>query len=134
MYFSSGRRKNIVRRASYRLWVILLLNLLLLTAGANPAWAHAILVQSSPALNATVQGPDVPIHLRFNVRIDGGRSRVHLLKPDGSTQLLTIAKQATPDVLDARASGLKPGVYKLHWQVLASDGHISNGIVSFTVN
>jgi methionine-rich copper-binding protein CopC len=27
-----------------------------------------------------------------------------------------------------------PGAYKLQWQVLASDGHISRGEISFTVN
>jgi methionine-rich copper-binding protein CopC len=123
-----------VCRVRDRLWAVLLLNLVLVAALAGPAWAHAILMQSNPALNATVRGPDIPIHLRFNVRIDGGRSRLHLLTPDGSTQLLTVGKQATPDVLDSQATGLKPGVYKLRWQVLASDGHISAGIVSFTVN
>lgn len=105
---------------------------MLLLVSPHSLWAHAVLMQSSPALNASVKGPDVPINLRFNVRIDGGRSRLHLLKPDGSTQML-VAKQSAPDTLQAQATGLKPGVYKLQWQVLASDGHISTGVVSFTV-
>ena len=43
-------------------------------------------------------------------------------------------KQTQPDTLESRATGLKPGAYKLHWQVLASDGHLNRGDVNFTVN
>jgi methionine-rich copper-binding protein CopC len=28
---------------------------------------------------------------------------------------------------------LKPGAYKLQWQVLAPDGHITRGVVPFSV-
>ena len=113
--------------------VSMLLTLLLLTGLSPLAWAHAILMESTPKLHATVAGPDVPIRLRFNVRVDGSRSRLHLLAPDGSLHTLPLAKQSTPDVLQSQATGLKPGAYKLKWSVLASDGHMSSGEVSFTV-
>ena len=90
-------------------------------------------MESKPALHASIQGPDVSVWLRFNVRVDGSRSRLHLLAPDGSQQTLTLAKQTNPDILQSQVSGLKPGEYKLQWQVLASDGHISRGEVAFTV-
>ena len=108
--------------------------LLILAGGAQLCWAHAILMDSSPKLNSAVKGPDFGINLRFNVRIDGGRSRVRLIAPAGTTSTLTLAKQATPDTLQTHAAGLKPGVYKLQWQVLASDGHMSKGEIPFTVN
>jgi methionine-rich copper-binding protein CopC len=110
-----------------------LLLVLLLIAGATQAWAHAILRESTPALNSTMQGPDLEISMRFNVRIDGSRSRVLLVAPDGTSSALTLATQAKPDILQARATGLKPGAYKLQWKVLASDGHMSNGVIPFTV-
>lgn len=47
---------------------------------------------------------------------------------------MTLAKQDSPDTLQSQAMGLKPGAYKLHWNVLASDGHMSKGEVPFTVN
>ena len=72
--------------------------------------------------------------LRFNVRIDGARSRVLLVAPDGTSSTLTLASQAKPDILQTRATGLKPGAYKLQWKVLASDGHMSSGEIPFTVN
>jgi methionine-rich copper-binding protein CopC len=109
--------------------------LLFLLAGMNQlGWAHAVLMDSTPKLSSTVKGPDLDINLRFNVRIDGGRSRVRLVAPDGTTSTLTLASQSKPDTLQAHAAGLKPGAYKLQWQVLASDGHMSRGEIPFTAN
>ncbi len=96
-------------------------------------FAHAVLMDSTPKQNSTVKGPDVDITLRYNVRIDGGRSRVQLIAPDGAQTTLPIAKQSSLDILQCKASGLKPGAYKLEWHVLASDGHMSKGEVPFTV-
>lgn len=96
--------------------------------------AHALLMESTPGMNATVQGPDVDVLLRFNVRIEGSRSRVHLSARDGTVTTLTVAGQAGADRIQTRAIGLKPGSYKLLWTVLASDGHVSHGEIPFTVS
>jgi copper resistance protein C len=100
---------------------------------AASAGAHAVLLESQPSLKSTVSGPDVPVKLRFNVRIDAGRSRLTLVAADGSMQTLEISQAASPDVLSAQAKGLAPGDYRLRWQVLASDGHITRGEIPFTV-
>lgn len=101
----------------------------------NPSFsrAHAVLVESSPALKSSVAGPDVPLKLRFNVRIDAARSRLTLVDPGGSSQTLDINKQESPEIISAEAKGLHPGLYRLRWQVLASDGHITRGEIPFTV-
>lgn len=111
-----------------------ILLMLLMVSATQLCWAHAILMDSSPKLNSTVKGPNFDINLRFNVRIDGGRSRVRLVTPDGTTSTLPLANQSTPDTLQTHAAGLKPGAYKLQWQVLASDGHMSKGEIPFTVS
>jgi methionine-rich copper-binding protein CopC len=98
-----------------------------------PAVAHAVLLQSNPVMNSAVSGPDVPVKLRFNVRIDALRSRLTLIRPDGSAQPLEISKQTPADTLSAEATGLAAGAYRLRWQVLASDGHITRGEIPFTV-
>ena len=116
-----------------RRWTYALIPVMLLVCGSQMLWAHAILVDSTPKANTAVKGPDVAVTLRYNVRIDGGRSRVQLIQPDGSAVPLTLAKQDSPDVLQTKATGLKPGAYKLKWNVLASDGHMSKGEVPFTV-
>jgi len=112
-----------------------LLALLLLVVFAlvsNRAYAHAILMESSPSANSTVAGPSIPIKLRFNVRIDAKRSRLELVGPDKTSTLLSTT-QPSPDMLQAMAEGLKAGAYSLRWQVLAADGHITRGEIPFNV-
>jgi copper resistance protein C len=98
-----------------------------------PLQAHAILVSSVPGLNGMVKGPDTPVRLRFNSRIDLKRSRLVLVAPNGSQQVLALTDLKAPDMLVSEAKGLAPGSYLLHWQVLASDGHITRGEVPFQV-
>ena len=100
---------------------------------ALPAFAHAVLLSSTPAPDATVRGPDIPIRLRFNSRIDAARSRLFLFGPDGTQRALTLMPASSPDVLAAHEKGLTPGKWVLRWQVLASDGHITRGEVPFRV-
>lgn len=121
-------------RRAVPLTLSVILAAFLLLGVVQPLWAHAILMASKPTSNATVKGSDLPIWLRFNVRVDGSRSRLHLVGPDGSEVSVAPPKQTAPDILESHASGLKPGSYKLLWQVLASDGHLSRGEVDFTVN
>jgi copper resistance protein C len=99
----------------------------------DAATAHAVLLESSPPSNGKVAAPDIHIKLRFNVRIDASRSRITLVRPDGATEPLVIDKPDSADTLLAQASNLAPGNYRLRWQVLASDGHITRGEIPFTV-
>ncbi len=122
-----------MRRVFYCPSILFLLAILVVTGFPQRAWAHAILMESKPALHSSVRGPEVSIWLRFNVRVDGSRSRLQLTEPDGSKQTLPLTKQSSPDILESRASGLRPGAYRLLWYVLASDGHMSTGEVAFTV-
>jgi hypothetical protein len=45
-----------------------------------------VLVSSTPQKNAAVSGPDITINLKYNSRVDGGRSTLSLLKPDGTVE------------------------------------------------
>jgi len=47
--------------------------------------------------------------------------------------MLTLQSSTTPASLDTRLTGLRAGEYKLRWQVLASDGHITRGEIPFRV-
>lgn len=110
---------------------------------AGTASAHAILVGSQPKQASEVQGPDVDVSLEFNSRIDAERSSLllvrapeseHELAPVGSgPQPLALIQTGEPNRLDAKASGLQPGTYRLRWQVLSVDGHVSRGDVTFKV-
>jgi len=87
---------------------------------AGVAQAHALLVSSK------VEGQDVI--LRYNGRVDATRSRVNLLKPDGS-EGQKIDCEAGEDLATFKChlGALAPGSYTLRWEVLSVDGHISRG-------
>ncbi len=100
--------------------------------GTSPAAAHAILVDSTPAPLGHVPAGHVALMLRYNSRVDAGRSKLVLQHAADETRLAQTAGD-TPDVLRA-ALDLAPGDYVVAWQVLATDGHITRGRVPFTVD
>jgi hypothetical protein len=101
--------------------------------GSTAARAHAIVVSSQPAAGAVVQGKSLAVVVRFNSRIDPVRSRLLLVRADGSSTTLELSDTKKPDTLTATVGELAPGSYRLRWQVLAVDGHITRGDIPFTV-
>lgn len=106
----------------------LVVALVLLPVSAS---AHAILVESQPAAGGTIAPGQTRVVLRYNSRIDQGRSRLTLRGTDAEMTLPLAA--ATPTDQLAADADFTPGTYILHWQVLAVDGHITRGDVRFTV-
>ena len=111
----------------------ILLLTVLMAASPRMALAHAVLLSSTPQKNAAVTGPDVTISLKYNSRVDGARSSLSLVKPDGSVEKIGALTQPLPDTLSATGHKLAKGAYVLRWQVLSSDGHITRGEVPFQV-
>ena len=124
---NAGPRTGCLRQRGRGGHLVILLLLATLSASA-----HAILKESLPAPHSVVSGPDIEIRLRFNSRIDAGHSRVYL---DGGShpQQIEISRQAAPDTLLGHAKNVTAGEYRIQWQILAVDGHITRGEVPFTV-
>jgi copper resistance protein C len=97
------------------------------------ALAHAVLVQSTPTINATVEGPEVAVSMKFSSRVDGARSTILLSTFDGKAKPVAIEHQNTPDTLTTHFTHLGPGKYAIRWQVLATDGHVTRGEIPFRV-
>jgi methionine-rich copper-binding protein CopC len=97
-----------------------------------PAMAHAILIDSVPAINSTIPPGTVALTLHYNSRIDRERSRLTLIAPDKSQTRLAIGRDGPGDVMTTTAD-LPPGDYVVRWQVLATDGHITRGDLPLTV-
>jgi copper resistance protein C len=95
------------------------------------AFAHAHLLTSTPQADGTVHGPAIAIDLKFNSRVDGSRSHLDLLRPDGKVESLTVS--APSDAELAAQARLAPGKYAIRWQALSTDGHITRGEIPFTV-
>ena len=104
-----------------------------LALGGAPAFAHAIIVEAVPANDAEVHGTSVQVKLRYNNRIDHARSRLVLLDGYGKERAVQIAPDSPTDQLIATIDNVAPGQYRLRWQVLALDGHITRGDIPFTV-
>ncbi|MDO9710782.1 copper resistance CopC family protein [Paracraurococcus lichenis] len=112
------------------------LSLLALSLLPRAAAAHAVVVTSDPAAGASLPAPPRQVTLRFNSRIDHVRSRLLLVGPEGAQVPLEPAPEGEPTVLEARldpAPALAPGAWRLRWQVLAVDGHITRGDIPFTL-
>jgi methionine-rich copper-binding protein CopC len=97
------------------------------------ARAHAIVVAAQPAMNSTVAQGELEIKLDFNSQIDRKRSRLSLQRPDGSELVIAPAPDGPAGVLAGRAQATLSGAWKLRWQVLSLDGHITRGEVRFSV-
>ena len=106
-------------------WLVLL--------AAPQAFAHAILIDSTPAPLAHIRAGHLDLVFRYNSRIDAGRSKITLKRPDQTTTRLDLTASATEDELNSSLD-LAPGDYTASWQVLATDGHITRGNVPFTVD
>lgn len=113
--------------------VLPVLTLAFLLFAPQRATAHAIILQSSPAVDAVLPGGDVSIRLRFNSRIDHARSKITIFAPDGAEQSLPPSADSPPDGVNAEAKALAAGAWRLRWQVLSVDGHITRGDIPFTV-
>jgi methionine-rich copper-binding protein CopC len=113
---------------------VLLVALMATLVIAPRALAHAVLVSSTPTKDAAIRGPEIVINLRYNSRVDGGRSTLSLLKPDGTIERIGGLTQPAPDVVSATGHAVAKGAYVLRWQVLSSDGHITRGEVPFQIH
>lgn len=100
---------------------------------ARPAAAHAVVVTSDPIAGAALPAAPAQVTIRFNSRLDHGRSRLLLIGADGAQQTLAIRADSEPTVLEAPVAGLTPGAWRLRWQVLAVDGHITRGDIPFSL-
>lgn len=105
-------------------WVVL---------AASPALAHAIIVEATPVVGAVLHAGTIDVRLRFNSRIDHHRSRLMVLDAIGKETAVATDDNTPADVITAHISGLAPGQYRLRWQVLALDGHITRGDIPFSV-
>lgn len=107
--------------------------LALLFATHRGARAHALVVESEPAAGARLTAPPARLRVRFNSRIDGGRSRLSLHGADGAAFSVIPEPPSDPTVLAAPCPPLAAGAWRLRWQVLAVDGHITRGDIAFQV-
>ena len=105
-----------------------------LFAGTVEAKAHAHLVTSIPAAKAVVASP-VTISVAFNENLEAKFSGFDVTSAAGAKIALapTLDPKDKKMLVAAPQAPLAPGVYKLAWHVVGSDGHKIEGAYDFTV-
>jgi methionine-rich copper-binding protein CopC len=104
-----------------------------LMLGAVEAQAHANLVSSDPAKNATIGSPNM-ITLHFSEALEMKVSGFKLTDIDGKA--VAIKMMPGPDAKSlaaAPAAPLAPGLYTISWTSMGDDAHKMDGKLSFTV-
>jgi copper resistance protein C len=106
-----------------------------LVAAPGGASAHSLLLESMPASGATLTAPPRELMLRFNNRIEKSLSRVRLVDGRAADIPLVLATGAEgpADRLSAAIPPLRPGRWRVEWQVLSTDGHVVSGRFEFTL-
>jgi copper resistance protein C len=97
--------------------------------------AHALVLESNPAQGAILKAPPTHVFLRFNSKLEKRLSHVSLAPEKGKPVSLPISVngQDQPDRIDLPLAPLAPGAYVVRYKVLAVDGHITEGILRFSV-
>jgi methionine-rich copper-binding protein CopC len=109
-----------------------------LSLHARGAGAHAIVLESVPARDAVLEHAPGRLVLRFNSKIEKRLSRITIAAGRGVPAPLAITSDGPdsagqPDRLVAPLPPLGPGAYAVRYKVLSADGHITEGILRFTV-
>jgi methionine-rich copper-binding protein CopC len=101
---------------------------------AGQASAHAKLVASTPAANATVAAPQA-IRLTFSEKLAPAFSTFELTMADGmKAPVKTSVSQDRKTITGVPKSRLAPGGYKITWRAASvDDGHRMDGAFTFTV-
>jgi methionine-rich copper-binding protein CopC len=108
---------------------------IVLSLAVAQCWAHAVVVEATPAQGAAVRTAPERVVLRFNVLIEHALARVSLKSGDGRLVALTPLHDgpAQSDRLVVPLPALGPGEHELRYRVIATDGHATQGVLRFRV-
>ncbi|MEU6205962.1 copper resistance protein CopC [Micromonospora musae] len=107
-----------------------------LASPAQPAYAHASLVETSPVDGEVLASPPAEVRLRFNEAVSFNERSIQLL--DTNAEKLAIG---TPGHADGKGNmaqvslptDLAEGTYVLAWRVTSADSHVVSGALTFSI-
>lgn len=100
---------------------------------AAPAFAHAVLVQSSLGSEPIPAGAPLTVTFRFNAALEQKFFRATLIGPGKEQRELETmpGKDRTEERIELPP--LEPGKYGIAYKILAADSHLTEGVLRFTV-
>jgi copper transport protein len=100
-----------------------------------PAPLHLYLVGSAPADGDTLAESPAILRLEFSQPVDPALGQVRIEAADGTMLTLEVRAEVTDDrVLVVNPPSLSRGEYRVHWRVVADDGHPVTGDFAFFVD
>jgi methionine-rich copper-binding protein CopC len=113
-----------------------ILGLCLAAAVANPALAHAHLVNETPAADSVAARAPSSLTLKFSEAIELNFTGIVLTGPDKKPVATSAASLDPTDdstLIVPLSATLASGKYSVEWHALARDGHRTKGAYSFTI-
>ena len=99
----------------------------------HTVWSHGILLESSPTHGSVLRTSPNRIVLHFNAILEPSITQVNLVDLDADRTPLGVMKMSSKNTVVARIPPLQPGVYNVRYKVLATDGHVTEGSIRFTI-
>jgi methionine-rich copper-binding protein CopC len=99
------------------------------------SWGHAFPDHSDPKVGSTVSGPPAQVSIWFDSNLEPVFSTLMVHNADGKMidKRDSRVGPADPKLLQVSVPPLPPGTYLVIWNVVARDGHRTNGQFSFTI-
>lgn len=106
-----------------------------LAFASQATWAHASLVDATPAAGAQLATPPKEVVLHFTEKLEAAFSSIKLTdsanREIGTSKAVLDTKDAT--VMKLALPPLQKGSYSVHWSSLSYDGHRKKGDYTFSV-
>jgi methionine-rich copper-binding protein CopC len=118
------------------LWaVIAVLSLAFVTVSPEESFGHAFPDHSDPKVGATISAPPERVRIWFDSDIEPVFSS--LMVHDASGRMVdkrdSRVDPANAALLEVSVPKLPPGTYRVIWNVVARDGHRTNGEYTFVI-
>lgn len=105
-----------------------------LLARAEPAWAHATLISSSPGADERLAKPPTQVTIQFDEPVSTSAGGVTVLDASGAEVQQGSGRQPTSKTLRVKLKrGLANATYIANYNGISSDGHIVKGSIVFVV-
>jgi methionine-rich copper-binding protein CopC len=101
---------------------------------ATPAFAHDVLVGSSPSAGATLAAGPAEVRFDFNAPVREGPNTITVLGPNGTHWERSANATVDGNSVSTQVAPLGPaGVYTASYRIISADGHPVTGEITFTL-
>ena len=95
--------------------------------------SHGILLESSPTHGSVLRASPDEVVLHFNAILEPSITQVNLIDLQEGLTPLGVTNVSSMNTVVATIPPLQPGVYNVRYKVLATDGHVTEGSIRFTI-